>query len=847
MRIRILTVTLLIAALLVSCGSTKSGATSDVKSKAKTVDVEGIVKAMTLDEKIEFIGGYKQFNIMPLERLGIPQIHFADGPVGVRNFGKSTSYPASITLAASFDKQIAYNVGKAVGADSRAQNCHVMLGPAMNIYRMPLCGRNFEYLGEDPYLAGQMAKEYTIGMQKEGVVACAKHYVANNQEFNRHHCSSDMDERTLHEIYLPAFKTTVQEGNVGSVMTAYNLINGIHASEHDYLNNQVLKGDWGFDGFIMSDWVSTYDGLACAKGGLDLEMPSGAMMNKETLMPAIKSGELKVSVIDDKIRRILNTYVEFGFFENPDISKGYVHDDAFVRETALEAARGGIVLLKNADNSLPLQKEKIKKIAVVGPNGHPVVSGGGGSSYVDPLHPMSLKEAVEKVAGENVEVVYEKGIFTGAALPKGIFDNNKFYFYENDKKVAGVKAEYYNEKKLQGDVIYSTNYKKLDLQGTDMWDEPGIPHEDYSIRFTCFFTPEKSGTYSIAGVGDDGYKIFLDAVEIVSMWRDQGAATAKKEQFLNAGQEYKIETEYYQNGGDAIIKLGIAEAVIEMLPEDYTKNAIAAAKEADVVIMAVGFNPGKESEGFDRTFEMPYNQSEFINKIANVNDNVFVVLNAGGNVEMESWIGIVKGLLMAWYPGQEGNLAAAEILFGITNPSGKLPATLPKTIEENPCYNSYFDADEDLKVFYEEGIFMGYRYWDKADAEPRYPFGYGLSYTTFDYSGIATDKKSYSAEETVKVSVKVKNSGKMDGAEAVQLYVADKECSLPRPIKELKDFDKVMLKQGEEKTVEFELNKDAFAFYNPEKHDWEVEAGEFEILIGSSSTDIREKVTIQIK
>ncbi|HKK69309.1 MAG TPA: glycoside hydrolase family 3 C-terminal domain-containing protein, partial [Bacteroidales bacterium] len=374
----------------------------------------------------------------------------------------------------------------------------------------------------------------------------------------------------------------------------------------------------------------------------------------------------------------------------------------------------------------------------------------------------------------DAEVVYEKGIFTGVPLPEGIFEDNKFYYYDNDKKVAGVKADYFNEKKLEGEIIHSTSYEKLDLEDGDMWEEPNVSHEDYSARFMCYYTPEKSGTYSIAAVGDDGYKIFLDGVEIVSMWRDQGPATGKKEQFLNAGQEYKLEVEYYQNGGGAVIKLGVAEAIVEMKPEEYTENAMVAAAAADVVIMSVGFNASIESEGFDRSFEMPNNQGDFINKVAMVNDNIIVVLNAGGNVEMESWIDNADALLMAWYPGQEGNLAAAEILFGELNPSGKLPASFAKTLEENPCYDYYFDDDEDLRVFYGEGIFMGYRYWDKSDNEPRFPFGFGLSYTTFDYSDITTDKKEYSADETVKVSVTLKNSGKMDGAEAVQLYVADK-------------------------------------------------------------------------
>jgi len=275
-------------------------------------NVEKIISKMSLEEKIDFIGGYKSFYIRGYEHLGIPEIKFADGPVGVRNYGKSTAYTAGITLAASFDKDLARRVGKAIGMEARAKNVHVMLAPGMNIYRLPLCGRNFEYFGEDPFLAGQIATEYIEGIQSQGVMATAKHYAANNQEWDRHKVSSDVDERTLHEIYLPAFKAAVQKGKAASVMTSYNLINGVHASQHDYLNNKILKGKWGFKGFVMSDWVSTYDGIACAKGGLDLEMPDEKMMNRETLIPAIKSGELNESVIDDKIRRILNAYKRFG-------------------------------------------------------------------------------------------------------------------------------------------------------------------------------------------------------------------------------------------------------------------------------------------------------------------------------------------------------------------------------------------------------------------------------------------------------------------------------------------------------------------------------------------------------
>ncbi|MBN1783246.1 glycoside hydrolase family 3 C-terminal domain-containing protein [bacterium] len=810
-------------------------------------DIEAKIRAMTLEEKIDFIGGYRGFNIRGYDHLGIPEIRFADGPVGVRNYGKSTAYPASITLAASWDKKLAYDIGKAIGSEARAKNVHVVLGPAMNIYRMPLCGRNFEYLGEDPYLAGQMAAAYTRGMQDQGVVACAKHYVANNQEFNRHHCSSDMDERTLHEIYLPAFRITVQEGRVGTVMTSYNLINGIHASEHAYLITDVLKNKWGFDGFVMSDWVSTYDGPACARAGLDLEMPSGKLMNRESLMPLIREGKLEERIIDDKIRRILSVYRRFGFFDHPDIGRDYTLDEAAVRETAIRAAREGMVLLKNETGMLPLDRSKIKSIAVIGPNGHPAVTGGGGSSRVDPLHPLSLSEAVQKIAGEHIEVVFQKGIFTGMEMPEGIFDDFDFYVYQDGIKKTGAHADFYVGKKLEGDIVCSRFFGRLDLADGDMWDIPGVPETDFSARFHCFYTPGSSGYYAIAGRGDDGYIIRLDGKEIVRMWRDQGPAAAKYDVYLEAGREYRIEVDYYQSGGGAVIQLGAKKAGTYIGPEQYPELAAEAAKKADLVILAAGFNSSSESEGFDRTVELPDHQAEFINRIADVNPNVIVVLNAGGNVEMESWIGRVKALLMAWYPGQEGNLAAAEILFGDINPSGKLPASFEKSIEDNPCYAHYFDQDQDLRVFYGEGIFMGYRYWDRSETRPRFPFGFGLSYTSFGYAGIYTDRTDYTKEDSVSVSVRIKNTGDRAGSEIVQVYVADEACSLPRPVKELKAFEKVRLGPDEEKTVRFTLGREAFSFYDPECHDWRIEPGTFDILIGSSSEDIRQKAVISIQ
>jgi len=810
------------------------------------IDVDELISKMTLEEKIDFIGGYKGYNIRGYKHLGIPEAYLADGPVGIRNFGKATAFPASINLAASWDKELAFNIGKAIGGEARSKNIHVMLGPGFNIYRLPLCGRNFEYLGEDPFLAGQLAKEYTIGMQSEKMIATAKHYVANNQEFNRHHCSSDMDERTLHEIYLPAFKTVVQEGSVASVMTSYNLINGIHASEHDYLVNNILKEDWGFEGFVVSDWVSTYNGVACYNGGLDLEMPSGKMMSPETLIPAIKAGQLDESILDDKVRRILSVYHRFGLFENPDRSKGYSFDHEFARQTSLAAARGGMVLLKNRDQILPLQADNINSIAIIGPNGHPAVTGGGGSSTVEPRYPLSLVDAIKQTTDNKLDIIFEKGIFTGVEFPEGIFNDFDFYVYDDGKQLKGVNVDFFKGKTLSGESIYSGFYSKLALVNEDMWNKPDVPETDFSARFTCYYTPNETGHYCIGVSGDDGYRLLIDDTNVLELWRDQGDTRAKYECFLNAGQEYKVVIEYYQAGGDARLRLGVKKTVMDILPDQYPSRAIEAAKNSDLVIMAVGFNASLEGEAFDRTFEMPYDQSNLINSISEVNDNIIVVLNAGGNVEMESWIDNVNALLMAWYPGQEGNLATAEILFGETNPSGKLPISFEHHIEDNPTYEYYFDHDNDNQVFYGEGIFLGYRHWDKSPEKPRFPFGFGLSYTEFEYEKIKTDNSTYTIDDNVLVSVQVKNIGDRYGEEIVQLYVSDNESSLPRPIKELKAFDKVQLQPGEDKTVQFILDKDSFSFYNPKSHSWEVESGTFEILIGSSSVDIKQRVMITV-
>ena len=814
-------------ALFITGCSNKQKKTNDVNKR-----IENIIAQMTIEEKIDMLGGYNRFNIRPNEHVGIPEIKMTDGPVGVRSInGEATAFPASIALAASWDRELVEKVGAAIGQETKAKGKHILLAPGMNIYRAPMTGRNFEYLGEDPYLSGEMAVSYIIGVQQEGVVATAKHFVANNQEYDRHHTSSDMDERTLREIYLPAFKACVQKGNVGIVMTAYNPINGIQASQHDYLINNILKGEWGFDGFVVSDWASVYDGVAAANAGLDLEMPDAKFMNSDTLLPAIESGKLKEEVIDDKIRRILRIYERFGFLDaNTKQVSEEINWEAN-KQTALEAIRGSIVMLKNENNILPLGN--VKSIAVLGPNGHPAVYRGGGSSEVKPKRTISVFEGLKELAvGLNIE--YESGPVI--KLTEGISKQSAFYTYDNSKKVKGLSGEYFANMNLEG----APYFTRIDPNIFFRWVYPiydGFPTDFFSVRWTGKIKVNESGQYEFMVSGDDGFRLFIDDNLVIDQWRDQAETQKTVIIDIKAGKEYDIKLEFYDNQGGAAARLGYYKLGSSL-------KAVELAKKSDVAIVCVGFNELLEAEASDRTFEMGKEQIAFIKKIASVNPKTVVVLFGGGNMKMVDFIDNIDGLLHVWYPGQEGGKAIAEIILGQVNPSGKLPVSFEKEWKDNATFDSYYDEDGDKHVFYKEGIFIGYRHFDKSSVKPLFPFGYGLSYTAFTFDNLIVKKNKEGEATKVQVSVEITNSGKKAGAEVVQVYVSDLESSIVRPVKELKGFEKVFLQPGESKKVIISLSEDAFKFYDINTKSWVLENGEFEILVGNSSANILQKSKI---
>lgn len=792
--------------------------------------VDSILSQMTLEEKIDYLGGINDYYLRAIPRLGVPELRTSDGPLGVRNYGPSTAYPAGIALAATWDPELVGRVGTSLGRDARARGVHFFLGPGMNIYRAPMCGRNFEYFGEDPYLASRMAVAVIKGVQSQGVIATAKHFAGNNQEFDRYNISSDIDERTLREIYLAAFEASVKEAKVGAVMDAYNLVNGVHMTQNDSLNNQILKKEWGFGGILMSDWDSTHDSVAAANGGLDLEMPSGKFMNRQTLIPAIKEGRVSVATIDDKVRRILRKEIEFGFLDHSQTDLSIPAYSQEGREVALEASRESMVLLKNSGALLPLDRTKLKTVAVFGTDAYPAIVGGGGSSLTKPFDAVSYLEGISNYLGTTVKVLYA----VDHTPLQEVFDNSEFVTDSNGN--PGLKGEYFNNQDLEGQPALTRTDRHIDFKwGEGSYSGDG-PVDHFSVRWTGYFVPKKTGDYNFYSSADDGVRLYVDDRKVVDDWLRHSETLDTYSAHLESGHPYKIRFEYFEAVGTATAGFGVASA-----DASIGRETKALAASADVAIVCAGFTPSLEMEGADRTFALPSGQDELIRQVASVNRNTIVVITAGGNVDMTHWIDAVPGILYAWYPGQEGGRALAQILFGDYSPSGKLPASFERRWEDNATFHSYYPRDGEMRVEYSEGVFVGYRHFDRSSVKPLFPFGYGLSYTTFEYSKLSVTPRNGDLSEPIVVSFDVKNSGPMPGAEIAELYVGDAHSSVPRPVKELKGFAKLRLNPGETKRVSLTLDRRAFSYYDVKKKDWNAEPGDFAVLVGSSSEKIELK------
>ena len=715
--------------------------------------VEDALSKMTLEEKVAMLHAQSKFSSPGVPRLGIPEFWTTDGPHGIRPEVKwdewdqagwtndsIIAYPALTALSATWNKKMSWNYGKALGEEARYRKKDILLGPGVNIYRTPLNGRNFEYMGEDPFLSSKMVVPYIKGVQSNGVAACVKHYALNNQEQFRHTSNVIVDDRTLYEIYLPAFKAAVQEGDTWSIMGAYDMYKNQYASQNQYLLNDILKKEWGFKGVVISDWGAVNDTKQAIMNGLDMEFgswtnglsegTSNAYDNYYLAHPylkLIKSGEVGTKELDDKVRRILR--LAFLTTMNKNKPFGNIASEEH-RAIAKEIGEEGIVLLKNQKNVLPINVAKTKKIAVIGENAIKMMTVGGGSS--------SLK------------VKYE-------TLP-----------------LDGIKARFGKD----AEVVFARGY-----------------------------------------VGDVG------------------------------GEYNGVKT-----GKDLTDNRSQAE---------LTKEAVELAKNSDFVIFVGGLNKSdfQDSEGNDRKdMGLPYHQDELISALAKANKNFSVVLVSGNAVEMP-WVKEVPSIVQAWYLGSESGHAIASVLAGDANPSGKLPFTFPVKLEDNSAHQlgeypgnkeelaqgKGKDQQNPINIKYNEGIFVGYRWHDTKNIKPLFSFGHGLSYTTFEIGQAKADKSVITEDETITFTIPVKNTGKKAGAEVVQLYIRDVKSSLPRPLKELKGFEKIYLNPGEQKEVTITIDKSALSFFDPVKHDWVAEPGDFEALIGNSSDAIKTKIKFSLQ
>lgn len=776
-----------------------------------------LVSRMTLEEKIDYIAGVRSFYMRAVPRLGIPEIRMADGPCGIRNNTVSTLYPCGILTAAAWNRSLAMELGHGLGRDAKARGVSILLGPGVNIYRSPLCGRNYEYFGEDPYLAGETGKYYILGVQEEGVMATVKHFAANNQEWSRHHVSSDVDERTLHEIYFPAFRKAVREAGVGAVMDSYNLVLGVHSTENGWLNNTVLRDMWGFRGIVMSDWTSVYSTSGAANGGLDLECPTGVYFTREKLMPLIESGVVREETIDRKVRHILQTLIAFGMLDAPRQDTSIELDNPQSRKTALEVARHGCVLLKNEDNALPFRKGRT---LVLGPNADRIPTGGG-SGFVTPYSTVSVYDGlVEAFGARKTELLSDDMLFRDI-LPDVCADASL--------SERGFNAEYYSSVRPEGEPFTVC----VDTVVTHFWKYgapfDGMPEDRFSVVWTGYWKAPQAGLVRIAMGGDDGYRVAVDGKILGGDWGNHSYSSRDAFFDAEAGRVYCIRFEFFDNAGEATVTFDAG-----LMDRGRLEKALA---RADNVVYCAGFDSSLEGEGFDRPFELPEAQRSIMNMITSLHDNVAVVLNAGGGVDFNGWSENAGAVLMAWYPGQEGGRAVAEILSGKVSPSGKLPISIEDRWEDNPVYDSYYDRRNvpHKRVEYKEGVFVGYRGYDRLGKAPRYPFGYGLSYTEFEYSGLSVVQCGM---HQFCVSFDITNTGKTDGWEVAQVYVCDPDSSVPRPEKELKGYEKVFVPKGCTVRVEIILDEDAFSFYDTLSGGFVVEPGTFIIKAGPSSAEL---------
>ena len=806
-------------------------------------NINKLIQDLTLREKISLMSGFNSWYTNKIDRLGIPSIKMSDGPNGVRgdsNSGKSSAcFPCAISIGSTWDMDLINQLGIALGEEAKVKDVDVLLGPTINIHRHPLGGRHFESFSEDPFLTGKIATEYVKGVQSQDVAACLKHFIGNDTEYERHLVSSNIDEKTLREIYLLPFEMGIKEGNAQVVMSAYNKLNNIYCSSHKELLIDILKDEWGFDGYVVSDWGAALETEENAKGGLDLEMPGPGNVWGDQLFAAVSEGKVEEELIDDKVRRILNIANFSKRFENPTNKPEQSNNSEEHRKLLKKAAASGMVLLKNND-LLPL-KSNVKNLAIIGPNAKEAQIIGGGSASLKPHYQAHPLEAFQNKLGDHTNISYAKGCHTHKFLPRV---NEGFM---DDKE--GFLVEYFEGSNFDENLLVQEH-----LIGNKFWVFEGFAKDviakferpDISVRFSCAYTPDISGQHEFEIFGIGKARLFIDGEELIDNWTETSPGEAffsfssdSKRALVNLieGTTYQLEIRYKFEGNFPAIYIGCqAPDKVNLFDE-----ALEVASAADQVILIVGTNSDWETEGNDRSdFNLPVNQNHLIEEVLRVNPNTLVVLNTGSPVKMP-WADKAEAIMQTWFAGQEFGNALVDIITGEINPSGRLPTSFPKNIEDTPAFNSY--PGKDLQMNYDEKLLVGYRWYDKKNIKTLFPFGHGLSYTNFEYSDLEVDVHP---KNMVSCKFSVRNTGQVAGIETAQCYVSFKTIDDSEPEKTLQGFSKIALNPNDESSIEINLNSRNFSSWNVAKRSWEVRAGSYEILIGSSAENILLQTTINL-
>jgi beta-glucosidase len=782
-----------------------------------------VVQQMTLDEKIAMVhgtGGSAYTGYVPGDaRLCIPALKLQDGPVGVR-MADTTQLPSAANLAASFDPTLAKQYGGVIGAEDKTKGVDVDLGPTINIVRDPRWGRAFESYSEDPYLTGQIGAADIEGIQGQGVMAQVKHYAVYNQETNRNTVTDNaiVDDRTVREIYTSAFGAIVANARPSSVMCSYSSINGVYACENAYLDT-ILKSDFGFDGFITSDWGGTHSTAASANAGMDMQMPDDSFFGA-ALKTAVQAGQVPVTRLNDMVTRILREEFRFGLVDHPsaDTPQAPAATTAHIA-TARQAAEDGTVLLKNG-GVLPFDARKLHSIAVIGDGAGPnTMTHGGGSAVVTGTGTVTPFDGIKARAGSGVDVEYAQGNLPSTGQLPAIGSQ---YFG------SGLQGQYFNNTTLSGTPVATRTDPNVAYTWTGTSPIAGLGTTNYSVKWTGTLTAPTTGTYTFGLTSDDGSRLLINGQQVIDNWRDQATNTETAQVPLTAGQPVQVEVDYYQAAGDAVVGLGW------LPPSDLLGEATALAKKSDV---AVVYANDFESEGSDLTnIDLPADQNTLISAVAAANPNTIVVLNTGSAVTMP-WLSQVKGVLEAWYPGQEAGHAIASLLFGDADPSGKLPVTFPVSLAQVPAATPQQWPGTNGTVQYSEGLDVGYRWYDDKGLTPLFPFGYGLSYTSFKVSGLALSGRTLSENGQIQASVDVTNTGSRAGSEVVQLYLSD-PASAGEPADQLKAFAKVALAAHQTKRVRLRFSARDASYWNTDAQAWTLAAGTYAVRVGTSSRSL---------